>query len=118
PVSNGNGIVIHVLNSLIETCKDREYGYRTAAEAVSNDQLKTLFRNYEQQSAEFAAELQNEVQRLGGDPEQRGSLAGWFMRGWMSVKSAIRGDDTAILAECQKSEESARKNYENALREV
>lgn len=109
--------VINVLNNLIETCKDREYGYRAAAEAVNDDQLKTLFRAYEKQSAQYAAELQDEVRRLGGDPDKGGSVAGWFMRGWMNIKSVVSGDDSALVAECERGEDSAKSNYESALKE-
>src|SRR5262245_36399874 len=100
--------VITLLNNLIETCKDRQYGYRTAADAVSDNQLQTLLRAYEKQSAQYAAELQNEVRRLGGDPDKGGSVAGWFMRGWMNIKSAVSGsDDSATVAECERGEDSA-----------
>jgi uncharacterized protein (TIGR02284 family) len=110
--------VIQVLNNLIETSKDRQYGYRSAAEAVSDGQLKVLFQAYEKQSAQYAAELQNDVRRLGGDPEKKGSLAGWFLRGWMNVKSAVSGGDaSALIAECERGEDSAKSNYENALKE-
>ncbi|HXG11514.1 MAG TPA: PA2169 family four-helix-bundle protein [Gemmataceae bacterium] len=110
--------VIAVLNNLIETCKDRQYGYQTAAEAVSDSQLKMLFQAYEKQSAQYAAELQNEVRRLGGDPEKEGSLAGWFLRGWMNVKAAVSGgDEGAVIAECERGEDAAKSNYENALKE-
>lgn len=110
--------VIGILNNLIETCKDRQYGYRTAAGAVSDNQLQMLFGAYEKQSDQYAAELQNEVRRLGGDPEKAGSLAGWFMRGWMNIKSAVSGgDESAVIAECERGEDSAKSNYENALKE-
>ena len=109
--------VIAILNNLIETCKDRQYGYRTAASAVKNSSLKTLFQGYEQQAAQHAAELQQEVRRLGGDPEKSGSLAGWFMRGWMNLTSAVGGDESGIVSECERGEDSAKSNYENALRE-
>ena len=48
---------IDALNNLLETCKDREMGYRTAAEAVEEPGLRTLFEGYQQQSAGYAREL-------------------------------------------------------------
>jgi len=110
---------VSTLNTLIETCKDRENGFRTAADAVNNDELKTLFSSYAGQSAQYAAELQDEVRRLGGDPEVKGSVAGWFLRGWMQLKSAVTArDEAAIIAECERGEDSARNNFESALKET
>lgn len=113
-----NDDAVSTLNNLIETCKDGENGFRTAAEGVTNSQLKTLFNTYSQQRAQFAAELQGEVRRLGGDPESTGSVAATLHRGWIDIKSTVTGqDENAIIAECERGEDSAKKNYEDALRE-
>lgn len=108
--------VISTLNNLIETCKDGQNGFRTAADGVKNSDLKTLFGAYSQQRAQFAAELQNEVRRLGGDPEKTGSTAAALHRGWIDIKSAVTGEDEhAVIAECERGEDSAVRNYEEAL---
>ncbi|HZT83114.1 MAG TPA: PA2169 family four-helix-bundle protein [Gemmataceae bacterium] len=110
--------VITTLNNLIETCKDRQAGYQTAADGVKNRDLKSLFQSYARQSGSYADELTQEVRRRGGDPEQRGSVAGWFFRGWMNVKAVIAGgSEGSVVAECERGEDSARSNYENALKE-
>lgn len=111
-----NDDVISTLNNLIETCKDGQTGFQTAAEGVNNSELKTLFYNYSQQRAQFAGELQNEVLRLGGDPEKTGSVAASLHRGWINIKSAVTGkDDAAVIAECERGEDSAVSNYQDAL---
>jgi uncharacterized protein (TIGR02284 family) len=108
--------VISTINNLIETCRDGQYGFQTAAEGVKNSELKTLFGTYAQQRAQFAGELQNEVLRLGGDPEKTGSVAATFHRGWINIKSAVTGEDEhAIIAECERGEDSAVKNYQEAI---
>lgn len=113
-----NDDVISTLNNLIETCKDGHTGFQTAAEGVNNSELKTLFYNYSQQRAQFAGELQNEVLRLGGDPEKTGSIAASLHRGWINIKSAVTGkDDAAVIAECERGEDSAVSNYKDALKE-
>jgi uncharacterized protein (TIGR02284 family) len=111
-----NDDAISTLNNLIETCKDGQSGFQSAAEGVRNNDLKTLFHNYSQQRAQFAGELQAEVRRLGGDPEQTGSLAASLHRGWINIKSAVTGEDeNAVISECERGEDSAVKNYEDAL---
>jgi uncharacterized protein (TIGR02284 family) len=103
---------------LIETCKDGQDGFRTAAKGVSRPDLKTLFNTFSQQRAQFGAELQNEVLRLGGDPEKTGSVAASLHRGWIDIKSAVTGkNDNAVIAECERGEDSAVKNYEEAARD-
>jgi uncharacterized protein (TIGR02284 family) len=109
--------IISSLNNLIETCKDGQYGFQTAAEGVKNSELKTLFGTYAQQRAKFAGELQNEVLRLGGEPEKTGSTAASLHRGWINIKSAVTGEDEhAIIAECERGEDSAVRNYDEALK--
>jgi uncharacterized protein (TIGR02284 family) len=107
---------ISTLNRLIETCKDGEQGFRTAAEGLQEPQVKSLFQQYSRQRAEMARELQREVRRLGGDPEKSGSIAGIAHRGWINIKSIVTGkDDAAIIAEAERGEDAAKKAYEEAL---
>lgn len=104
------------LNNLIETCKDGEEGFREAAEHIQRQDLRSIFNEYSRQRTQFASELQNLVSRIGGDPEHRGSVAASLHRGWMNLKSAITGrDDNAILSECERGEDSAVRNYQDAL---
>jgi uncharacterized protein (TIGR02284 family) len=110
--------VVSTLNNLIETCKDGQEGFRQAADGVKNSELKTLFGTYAQQRAQFAGELQNEVLRLGGDPEKTSSTAGALHRGWINIKSALTGEDEgAVISECERGEDSAVRNYTDALKE-
>ncbi|HET7219898.1 MAG TPA: PA2169 family four-helix-bundle protein [Vicinamibacterales bacterium] len=109
---------ISTLNGLIETLKDGEYGFKTAAEGLQDGQKKSLFQQYSRQRAEMARELQAEVRRLGGDPEKAGSTAGAAHRGWINIKSVVTGkDDGSIIAEAERGEDSAKKMYEQALQE-
>ena len=111
-----NDDAVSTLNNLIETCKDGQNGFQTAADGVARGELKTLFHSYAQQRSKFAGELQNEVRRLGGDPEKAGSVAATLHRGWINIKSAVTGkDDNAVIAECERGEDSAVRNYQDAL---
>lgn len=113
-----NDDVVSTLNGLIETCKDGQNGFQTASEGVKNSELKQLFVKYAQQRSQFAGELQSEVRTLGGDPEKTGSTAAALHRGWMDIKSVLTGgDEGAIVAEAERGEDSAVRNYEAALKE-
>ena len=115
-----NEDVIAALNDLIETCKDAEQGFRTAAERASKDwdpDFRTLLNVLAQQRARFAAELQNEVLRRGGDPAKSGHVSAGFQRGWMNLNLALAGNSEAsVIAECESSEQSAMRNYEAVLK--
>ncbi len=111
--------VISTLNGLIETVKDGELGFRTAAEGLQDPQVKSLFQQYSRQRADMSRGLQEEVRRYGGDPENTGSVAGAAHRGWINIKSVVTGkDDASIIAEAERGEDSAKKMYEEALREA
>jgi uncharacterized protein (TIGR02284 family) len=108
--------VISTLNGLTETCRDGQDGFRTAAEGVRSAELRELFEGYARQRASFVGELQDEVRRLGGDPEQTGSLAASLHRGWMGLRAAVEGDDdAAVVSECERGEDVALANYRAAL---
>lgn len=107
-----------LLNNLIETLKDGEYGFKTAAEDVSNPDLKRIFNEYSAQRAGFAQTLQSKVERSGEEAEDSGSVAGTLHRGWMNAKSAVTTrDDVAILEECERGEDSAVSAFRDALAE-
>lgn len=114
--TTSNDDVISTLNSLIQTCKDGQEGFKEAAEGVERSDLKTTFYEFSQQRAEFAGVLQELVRSLGGDPESDGSISGSLHRGWINIKSAVTGrDEAAILNECERGEDYAKEAYADAL---
>ncbi len=105
-----------ILNSLIETCKDGQQGFQNAAENVKTADYKSLFSELALQRQQFAAELQGLVAGLGKDAEDSGSIAAALHRGWIDLKAALTsGDEHAILAECERGEDSAVAEYRDAL---
>ena len=114
-----NDNVISVLNNLIETCKDGELGFKTAAEGLKSADIKAKFVEYSRQRGEMARVLQAEVRRLGGNPEKAGSVSGSLHRGWFDIKSVVTGkDDHAIVAEAERGEDVAKSVYEDAMKEA
>jgi uncharacterized protein (TIGR02284 family) len=108
--------LIATLNRLIQTCKEAENGYRTAEVAVENLDLKTLLNSYAQQRAQYAAELQSEVQRLGGRVEMSSNLTDAPQSGGTNLKASVdKGNSAAVLAECERGEDSLKQQYQQAL---
>jgi uncharacterized protein (TIGR02284 family) len=110
--------VIQILNELIETSKDGQYGFAKCAERAESASLKQtlLARAAECESA--AVELQALVLQHGGSPEDHGSVSGALHRGWVSVKDALTGrSDHALLEECERGEDAALARYRKALKQ-
>jgi uncharacterized protein (TIGR02284 family) len=107
-----------VLNDLIETSKDGEKGFLTAAEDTKNPELHAIFERRAQDCATSAAALQQLVRGLGGRVEKAGSVSGAVHRGWVNLKAAASGrPDVAILEECERGEDVAKARYRKALEE-
>ena len=110
--------LIECLNDLIQTCRDGENGFQTAADHVKDRSLKELFNDCSVQRAQFASELESEVRQLGGSPAKSGSVSAAFHRGWMNIKSIVTGgSDDAIVAECERGEDAALENYQRVLKQ-
>jgi uncharacterized protein (TIGR02284 family) len=112
-----NREIVSVLDELIETLKDGQQGYREAADHVSDPKLKSLFRDYSDQRSRFATALQTEARKFGENkPEDDSSATGALHRGWIDLKSAVTGgDEHAILAECERGEDSAVEEFQKAV---
>ena len=108
---------ISTLNSVIETLKDGQEGFRQASEAVKDSQLKSYFSELSLQRSKFAGELQSHIIQMGdSEPETTSSTAGALHRAWINMKSAITSqDDHAILSECERGEDSAVAEYKKAM---
>jgi uncharacterized protein (TIGR02284 family) len=108
--------LIETINNLIETSRDGEEGFRTCAEGVKSPQLKQMFERAASRCRQAVSELQAKVRGLGGDPERSGSVSGALHRAWVDIKSRITGmDEAAVLTECERGEDVARRAYEEAL---
>ena len=116
-MSNSLSDTISTLNSLIETCKEGQEGFRLAAEAVTDDEdLKGFLFSCSLQRSKFAGELQNELINLGEpDIKQESTVTSALHRGWINLRSSLSGGDNhAVLAECERGEDSAVKEYHKA----
>ena len=68
------------------------------------------------ESRKYAAELTNEVRRLGGEVATGTTNSGKIYRVWMDVKATFSGKSRqAILESCEFGEDAAQKAYKDAL---
>lgn len=108
--------VIAVLNDLIEISKDGERGFMKASEDAQHVGVRQALLDSAHHCTQGARALQDLVLKLGGKPECGGSVAGALHRGWLDVKSAVGNrSDHALLADCEKGEDAAKKRFRDAL---
>jgi uncharacterized protein (TIGR02284 family) len=108
---------IRALNRCVEACTDGEKGYGMAAADVRDPTLKSVFRSYEQQRADFVAALQKEIDGLGASHENQGTARGTLHRGWTGTRLAIEGrKDDVIVDECMRGEKFCLRTYDAIFR--
>jgi uncharacterized protein (TIGR02284 family) len=116
-----NNEVISILNGLVQTCKRGEEVFRSAAENIRNSEFRRLFNIFAQQRTQFISELQVEIHRLGGDvgtaptPTATTTSQKTIPFNRPSVGSELR-DEASIIAMCQREEEAAVNDYQEALK--
>ena len=111
--------VIEVLNDLIQINNDRIEGYERAADEARDIDvdLRAVFSRMAEESRKYAAELTQEVVKLGGDPATGTTASGKIYRVWMDVKATFTGHDRqSVLASCEFGEDAAQKAYDLALK--
>lgn len=109
---------VSTLNGLIKTTLDSVKGYEDAAEDSDSGSLASNFGAFASERRQVAARLQEEVRRLGGNPEDDSSLAAAAHRTFMNIKQAVMNrDDKAIIEEVERGEDHLKEKYAAALRD-
>jgi len=116
-MSSVNTDVLRRLNHLYNICKAGERGFEVVAANVANRGLKVLLRTYAQERAQFAGELKEEIQRLGGHISE-GALLLWLgpiHRGRMDIFAALtigaQNVENVVLGEALLGENAAVSAY-------
>lgn len=106
------------LEKLIDVLKDSHQGFTDIGKHLEDAQVRTFFLQETQKRAEFAAELENELHRLGvKDVKQDGMVSGSIHRAWGELKAKLGGGDHTLLATAEQGEDAAKKAYHDALEE-
>src|SRR5262249_41469722 len=58
----------------------------------------------------------SQLKAHGEEPSEHGSVSGAMHRGWIDIKTALGANSNhAVLAECERGEDSAEEAYRKAL---
>ncbi len=105
------------LRGLIEVLIDSQKGFTDVGEHFKDDTLKRYFLAESLKRANFRAEIENELHRLGeADVKESGTTAGTVHRFWGDLKAKFGGDDHTLLETAEQGEDAAKKGYETALK--
>lgn len=109
---------VKILNSLIETTIDSVDGYEKAARDSKNEQFRRMFEERAFERRRVCDELRNEVTRLGGEPEDDGSMLASAHRSFLKLRDVVAGgDDTQVIDEVERGEDFIKDKYETAMRD-
>jgi len=105
-----------VLNGLIAHTIDSIDGYVAAAGDPKAGRLGEMFRARADERRIVVGNLQAEVARLGGEPEEYGTLLARAHRTFLKLKAAVAGNDPrAIINEVERGEDHIKARFETAL---
>jgi uncharacterized protein (TIGR02284 family) len=111
--------LIRKLNRLHRICVAGELGFEVVAKNLSNRGLKVVIKSYAQQRTRFAAELKEEIERLGGQVSERRSVRGVIHRGRIDIFAALtighHNVENTVLSEAVRGENAALSAYKSAL---
>jgi uncharacterized protein (TIGR02284 family) len=108
-----------VAKELVETLKDGERGFASAAEKLRDSDraewASTLAR-FSEQRAGFRREIVELGHAYDEDVDESGTAAAALHRGWIALKDALTGDDAgSVLGAAVTGEDHAVSEYEKAL---
>jgi uncharacterized protein (TIGR02284 family) len=107
-----------VAKDLVETLKDGERGFASAAEKLRDSdraEWATTLQRLAEQRAGFRREIVEMGHEYGEDVDESGSVAASVHRGWISLKDALTGDDAgSVLGAAVTGEDHAVSEYEKA----
>ena len=105
------------LRGLVNVLLDSQKGFADIGEHLQNDTLKRYFLAESLKRANFRAELENELHRLGQhDVNESGTTAATVHRVWGDLKAKLGGGDHGLLVTAEQGEDVAKKGYEEALK--
>jgi uncharacterized protein (TIGR02284 family) len=112
------GKVESTLKDLIEILRDGQQGFKELGHRLQDAAAKRIFLEETQRRAEYAAELENELHRMGvHDVNVSPSHSGKVRLLWGEVQASLAGGQKALLSTAMRGDEIAGKAYADALKE-
>ncbi|HWZ13349.1 MAG TPA: PA2169 family four-helix-bundle protein [Acidobacteriaceae bacterium] len=111
-------LVQESIRVVIEILHDGHKGFADIGHQLKDPEAKRFFLQETQTRSEFAAELENELHRMGvHDVKEGGTAAGALHRVWGDLKAKLGGGDHTLLDTAEQGEDVAKKAYAKVLKE-
>jgi uncharacterized protein (TIGR02284 family) len=105
------------LDDLIVTTIDSVRGYEQAAEHADAGGHADFFRSMAAERRAIVEMLQAEVTRLGGTPNDFGSLAGTVFRRWEDLRHALGGGEKALAESVRRGEDYLKEEFDRVVKD-
>ena len=109
----------NVAKELVETLRDGERGFASAAEKLRDSdrpEWAATLERLSEQRADFRREIVDLGHEYSDDVDESGTVTAALHRGWISLKDALTGDDAgSVLGAAVTGENHAVSEYESAL---
>lgn len=113
-----NENTVRVVKSVIQVLHDGQQGMASIGSELKDEAAKHFFLEETQVRANFAAELANELHRLGvHDVNETGTASGTVHRVWGELKAKLGAGDHSLLETAEQGEDAAKHQYAEALQE-
>lgn len=109
---------IEILADLVGINNSRALGYEKAAEACGKIDIdfQSIFNSVSRDSKQYAADLINELAKLGTGESAADNGSRKMYPVWMNLGASFTGyDRQAILEACETAEENVQKGYNRAF---
>jgi uncharacterized protein (TIGR02284 family) len=106
---------IRMLNRLISHTLDSAENYRKAMADVHSADLTLRFRIRCRERLAKTAMLRDQVDAIGGDPQDDGTVVALLQRTLINLYYALHRGDWVVVREVDRQEEKLKRKYDAAL---
>ncbi|WP_373491010.1 PA2169 family four-helix-bundle protein [Parasphingorhabdus sp.] len=104
-----------IMNDILESLIDSTDGYEKAAEIADRATFKNFFTRRAASRRTMAASVRDEITKLGGTPDEDGTILASAHRVFMNISSAVKDSDDAAIEAVDTGEDHLRSKFERAL---
>jgi uncharacterized protein (TIGR02284 family) len=106
---------IDILNDILESLIDSRDGYEKATEITERDAFRNFFARRATARRAMASAVRDEIVKLGGTPDDDGTILASAHRAFMDLRAAVQENDEAAVKAVDTGEEYLRTKFERAV---
>lgn len=107
--------LVEALNNVLESLTDSSDGYAKAAEVADKSRFSDFFARRAEAREKMAGTLRGEIERLGGVPEDSGTILAKAHRVFLSIASTLEESNFSALEAVKTGEIHLRRVVDEAI---